>query len=64
MSTGKGVPKLNFSTIKITVGFIADIVLKYDHNTRSWTCAPKDFTLKLISFKGKHFYVIRYSGIV
>lgn len=51
---GKGVPKLNFSQIKVTIGFTADIVLKFNHKLNKWEINSKDFKINVVSFKGPY----------
>jgi hypothetical protein len=51
---GKGVPKLNFSQIKVTIGFTADVVLKFNHKLSKWEINSKDFKINVVSFKGPY----------
>jgi hypothetical protein len=51
---GKGVPKLNFSQIKVTIGFTAEILLKFNHKLNKWEINSKDFKINVVSFKGPY----------
>lgn len=51
---GKGVPKLSLSSMKLTIGFTADIKLIYNHAQRKWQCQSKDFKISILSFKGPY----------
>lgn len=51
---GKGIPKLSMSSIKLTLVLVANILIDYDHKLSKWVTNSKNFSIKLVSFKGPY----------
>ena len=51
---GKGVPKLAFDVINITVAFSLSMRLHYDMKAAKWCLPRSDMQLKILSFKGPY----------
>jgi len=51
---GKGIPKLSMSSIKLTLVLVANILIDYDHKLSKWVTSSKNFSIKIISFKGPY----------
>ena len=55
---GKGVPKINFDKLKITVGLSAHLRLSYDIDRGKWRASQ--FKISILSFKGPYGLNRRY----
>lgn len=51
---GKGIPKLSFDILKITISFNLSIIFVYNPKLKKWELNPKDFLLSIVSFKGPY----------
>ncbi len=57
---GKGVPKISFDNLNITVAFSVMLKLSYDQVSNQWRLPKSDLILKIISFKGPYGLNRRY----
>ena len=51
---GKGVPKINFDSLKVTIAVTVRMSLAFDVKAQLWTCPPRNFRIEVISFKGPY----------
>jgi hypothetical protein len=52
--SGKGIPKLQFDSLSVTLVLQANIRLTFDSVTQKWDCPPKHFQFQILSFKGPY----------
>jgi hypothetical protein len=52
--SGKGIPKLAFESISVTLVLQANIKLVYNTVTQKWDSPPKHFQIQILSFKGPY----------
>ncbi len=57
---GKGVPKLHFETISVTLVLRASITINFNVVTQKWESSAKMFQLEILSFKGPYGISKRY----
>lgn len=51
---GNRVPKLNFDNLKLSVSLTLQVVLSFDPNSKKWLLPAKNFTLRILTFKGPY----------
>lgn len=51
---GKGIPKLNLSTVTVTLVLTVSMIVDFNPKTCKWNATSKNFIIKLLSFKGPY----------